>query len=419
MKVLCISPSYWPAFQYGGTVFAAHYLNKALIKNGVEVAVYAAHVGVTEYPANRPVMVDGVPVTFFDIVKLFEFMNPTGWQYSPKMSRAFKENLRGFDIVHIHALWNYPAAAAAHYCRKYGVPYIITLHGLLYPYTYQKRQWKKMPYYYLIARRDLKRASLLHFTTEDERAKCLPLWALSNPSCVVYNAIDTAEFSSLPPREALSRRYPQCKNKTVVLFLGRIHWKKGIDFLVEAFAALWAKRKDIHLVLAGNSEAGYGDKMKQLIRDRGLAYVDISGAGATTGPVAQEPQVTFTGMVMGAQKAELFAGSDMFVLPSHSENFGMSVAEAMACGLPVIVSDQVAVCAEVLAAGAGIAVKPAAVSVEQGLSELLDDKEKRSRMGENGKRLVAEKFSLEKVGRGMLGAYNQVLAEKHRSGHHQ
>ena len=121
MNILCVIPAYWPAFKFGGPIFSVHGLNKALVKKGANVSVYTSNVGLDDNtPVNEEVDVDGVKVTYFASSKFFDFLGATGWQFSLPLTQALKRNLQSFDIVYIVALWNYPIAAAAYYCRKYG-----------------------------------------------------------------------------------------------------------------------------------------------------------------------------------------------------------------------------------------------------------------------------------------------------------
>ncbi|RJQ43497.1 MAG: glycosyltransferase [Nitrospiraceae bacterium] len=396
MKLLCISPGYWPAFQYGGPIVSVHNLNKTLIKAGIDVTVYATNAGLNgTVQVNREVTVDGLKVIYFDFLKYFEFVGSTGWQLSLSLNNALKKNLKSFDLVHIHAVWNYPSGAAAHYCRKYDKPYMITPRGMLYPYTLGKMGWKKLPYFKLITKRDLRSASAIHYTTEDELEKCHSYLGLRNKAVVVPNGIDISEFTSLPSPDILKARYPALSNKKVILFLGRISWKKGLDVLVKAFASVKKRRDDVHLLIAGNDEGGYVKKVRKWLKDEGISK-----------------DATFTGLLEGSAKLEAFAGSDLFVLPSYSENFGMAVIEAMACGLPVIISDQVGIYREVINAEAGVVISPDATELAKALANMLDDPDNNIKFKENSRKLVSERFTWDKISGQMMQIYESMIRSK-------
>lgn len=393
MKLLCVIPSYYPAFQFGGPIYSAHSLNKALVKKGVDVTVYSTSVGLDgKVLVNQEVEVDGVKVTYFAFTKFFEFLGATGWQFSLPMRRALKNNLKAFDIVYIVAIWNCPTAVAVHYCKKYKKPYVISPRGHLYPYTAGKKSWKKLPYYHLIAKRDLKNAAAIHYTTEDEAEKCHSFLGLKNQAIIIPNGIVLSEFNDLPPKESLTNRYPILKDKKVILFLGRINWKKGLDILVKAYAELAKKGNDIHLLIVGNDEEGYGEKVKKWIKDYELW-----------------DRVTFTGMLTGKDKLQALVGSDVFVLPSYSENFGMAVVEAMASGLPVAISNKVGIYKEVGKNKAGIVVECNVESLYRGIKSVLDNENLAEELSINGKKLVENYYDIDKVADRMIEVYEKIL----------
>lgn len=393
MKLLCVSPSYRPAFQYGGPIASIHALNKALVKRGVGVTVYATNAGLDgKVPVNQEVDVDGVKVTYFGFVNFLEFIGRTGWQFSWQITNALKKTLKAFDLIHINAVWNYPAAVTAYYCRKYKKPYIIAPRGTLYPYTIGRNAWKKWPYYKLVAKRDLKGAAAIHYTTEDELEKCHSFLGLNNTAIIIPNGIDLSEFNVLPEKGKLRGRYPFLKAKKVVLFLGRIHWKKGLDLLAKAYGRLARERRDVHLLIVGSDEGGYEKKVRGWLEDESVL-----------------DQVTFTGMLNGKEKIEAFAGSDIFVLPSYSENFGMAVIEAMACRLPVVISNQVGVYRELQRAEAGLIVRLDSADLYSALIRLLDNGKEALEIGKQGRKLVEEQFAIEKVADRMIEAFKRVV----------
>ena len=309
------------------------------------------------------------------------------------MTNTLRRNLKAFDIMHFHAIWNYPTAAAAHYCRRYKKPYIIAPRDALYTYALGKNAWKKWPYYTLIGKRDIQGAAAIHFTTEDELERCHPFLDLKYKAIIVPNGIDISEFDNLPETGRLKERYPFLNNKKVILFLGRIHWKKGLDLLAKAYGKVARERNDVHLLIVGPDEGKYERKLRQLLKIEGVLE-----------------RVTFTGMLTGKEKLETYAGCTLFVLPSYSENFGMTVIEAMACGLPVVISDQVGIHREVAKDSAGLVVNCDSEQLAQAMIKLLDDTDLSQRMGENGRRLVNERFTLDKIATKMIEVYERVIS---------
>ena len=393
MRVLCVVPSYWPAVQFGGPIFSVHNLNKALVKKSIDVTVYTTNVGLEgKVPTNQVVDIDGVKVNYFTFTKFFEFLGVTGWQLSFTLTNALKKNLKSFDLVHIVGAWNYPIAATAHYCRKYKKPYLITAVGHLYPYSLRRKFWKKWFYYHFVTKRDLQGASIIHYTTEDELKKCHSFLNLQNRTIVIPNAIDAAEFINLPEKGKLKEQYPALKGKKVILFLGRINWKKGLDLLIRAYSVLLGYRNDIHLLIVGNDEGGYIKKVKKWIKKFGI-----------------EDKVTFTGVLIGKEKIAAYVGSDVFVLPSYSENFGMAVVEAMACGVPLIISNQVGIQKDIIEAKAGEVIEAKTEHLVSAIIKLLDNPNISHEMAENAKKLVREKFEIEKVSDEMIDLFREII----------
>lgn len=394
MKLLCVIPSYWPAFQYGGPIASNHNLNRALVKKGIDVTVYTTNVGLDKkISLNQEVNVNGVKVTYFNFIKFFEFLGTTGWQFSLELTHALKRNLNSVDIVYLPAVWNYPTTVAAYYCRKYRKPYIVALKGVLYPYTKSKSAWKKWPYYKLFAERNIKNATAIHYTSEDEANRCHSLFlGLKNQAIIIPNGIELSEFNNLPSRENLRKRYPILKDKKIVLFLGRINWIKGLDILVKAYSRLVKERDDVHLLIVGSDEEGYKGKVKGWLKDEGALK-----------------RVSFTGMLSGREKLEAFAGSDVFVLPSYSENFGMAVVEAMAFNLPVIISDKVGIYEEVEKAKAGFIIHTDENELYSAMVKILDNKQESLEMGRRGRKLVEEHFASEKVADKMIKVFEGII----------
>lgn len=412
MKVLCVTPSYWPAFQYGGPIFVNHYLNRALVKKGIEVTVYTTSVGLEgRVPENVETELDGVRVIYFPISKTLEFLGGTGWQLSWRMTKALKANLHSFDLININAIWNYPPAAAAFLSKARRVPYIITAHGTLYPYTVSNKRWKKLPYYHLIAKRILKNAAAIHYTGADEAEKCHSFFGLRNKAAVVPYVIDLSEFDCIPEKEALRNRYPILRGKKTILFLSRINWKKGLDILIKAFAIVQRERDDVHLLIVGKDEGEYGEQVKRWIRNCGMSYDSQESETKVRelGENGKTVKITFTGMLTGREKVEAYAGSDLFVLPSYSENFGLVVVEAMACGLPVIISDQVGIHKEIAESKAGIVIQTDPKQLADAILAMLENPELCITMGKNGQQAVKERFAPGTVTDSMIETYQGLM----------
>lgn len=293
------------------------------------------------------------------------------------MAKWLAANVKNFDVVHIHGLYRFPPMYAAYQARKQGVPYVVRPHGSLDPYLYDKSARSvrlKRLFERLFVLPNLHRASAIHYTAEDERER-VSFLALRAPSFVVPNGLDWQRYRELPPRGALRTRLG-IGDAPMVLFLGRIHFKKGLDLLIPAFAAVARNMPGVKLVIAGPENDDYGEKVRGWVRDHGL-----------------EEAVHFVGPLRGDDVVQAYVDADVFTLPSYTENFGMTVAEAMACALPVVISDQVNIYAEVARAGAGAVVRCDVQELTGALEMLLHDDGSRQAMGAAGRRLVEETYT--------------------------
>lgn len=314
--------------------------------------------------------------------------------FSSDMARWLVEEIKKFDIIHIHGLYRFPPTYAAWQARRQGVPYIIRPHGALDPYLYDKNSTGSLRFKRLYERwfdlPNLHGAGAIHYTAEEERERAAFL-GLKAPSFVVPNGLDWARFRALPTRGALRARWG-LGDAPMVLFLGRLHFKKGLDLLIPAFDALRRRVPGAQLVIAGPENDDYGGKVRGWVRERGL-----------------EAAVHFVGSLHGADVVQAYVDADVFALPSYTENFGMTVAEAMACALPVVVSDQVNIHAEVSAAGAGLVTRCDADETTGALAALLQEPDRRRTMGKAGRRLVQARYMWPSIVEALTREYQAVI----------
>lgn len=320
--------------------------------------------------------------------------------YSSAMRKWLVDNKNKYDIVHVHGLYRFPPSFTAFLMKKCGKPYIIRPHGNLDPYLYKrsttgsvllKRIWESV-----IDLPNLHGASAIHYTTEDEleRASFLGLRA---PSFVVPNGLDWSQYETLP-KSGVFRAKVQAEDRPLVLFLGRLHFKKGLDLLIPAFAHIRAQTPDTLLAIVGPDNDGYGAKVRTWVREHKL-----------------EDCVRFVEHLDGEAVREAYVDADVFVLPSYTENFGMTVAESLACGTPVVISDQVNIHQEVAAAGAGLVTRCDVAEIAEAVSALLKDPGRRQAMGDAGRALVQRKWTWDVVADQLTREYENILS-RHKAG---
>lgn len=295
------------------------------------------------------------------------------------------------DVVHIHGLWNLNAAIAGGIARSQGVPYIITPHGMLDRWARARSRFKKLVYGYLIERRNLRQAARIHFLNVEE---CAEAQSLGEPlkTFVLPNGVFADRFDSLPPKTTLSKSYPELEGKVVVLFLGRLHPKKGFDLLFPAFAKALVTCPQLHLLLAGPDQEGYKALLEAQVHAIGL-----------------QAHVTFLGMVSGERKLEALSSADFFVLPSHQEGDSIAVKEAMACRLPVLITPACHF-PEVHDAGAGLVVPPDVKSWQNALILLYSDLDIRALMAGKASDMVRAQYTWQKVVYQLIDEYRRISA---------
>jgi glycosyltransferase involved in cell wall biosynthesis len=312
------------------------------------------------------------------------------------LASYLRRTMKDFDIIHVHGLYRFPSTYAAYQCRKQGIPYIICPHGSLDPYLYHKSArslWLKRLHERWFDLPNLQGASAIHYTAEDERER-VKFLKLRSPSFVVPNGINWNLYELLPTRGMLRARWG-VGDSPIVLFLGRLHFKKGLDLLITAFDEVRKQTSNSQLVIIGPENDDYGQKVRGWVNECGM-----------------QNSVHFVGSLHGAEVIQAYVDADVFALPSYTENFGMTVAEAMACGLPVVISDQVNIHADVAKAGAGLVTRCDAHEVASALSTLLGEPDKRRVMGQAGRELVQERYNWSVIVEKLTREYENII-ERH------
>lgn len=268
----------------------------------------------------------------------------THYRYSPHLLPWLRAHAPEYDAVVVNGLWQYGSYAAWRACRRTGTPYFVFTHGMLDPWfkrTYPAKHLKKWLFWPWGDYRVLRDARAVLFTCEEERLLARQSFWLYRCNEVVVNFGTAAPpTDAAAQRAAFEQRFPETRGRDTILFLSRIHEKKGCDLVLEAFAAAAPAQDALHLVMAGPEHAGYGAALRDLADRLGIA-----------------PRVTWTGMLTGDEKWGAYRAARAFMLPSHQENFGIVVAEALACGVPVLISDKVNIWREVAADRAGLVAK--------------------------------------------------------------
>lgn len=385
LKVLHIIPSVGPL--RGGPSVAVRTIAMGLLKHGVSVDVATTDDNGPRrlrIPLGRPIVEEGVTYWYFPRQTSF-------YTISWPLFQWLETHVSYYDLVHIHALFSFAPTAGAFWAVWRRVPYMVRPLGVLNVWGIRHRHpFLKKLSLRLVERKVLAHAAAAHFTSEQERCEA-ELVVPGTRSVVIPNPVATVEVDPHPPSGALRSRYPTLLGKRVVLFLSRVDPKKGIELLMHGFAKSRATRPGVALVVAGNGDEGFVARLREQAEQLGV-----------------QGDVIWAGFLEGEEKRALFAGSDVFVLPSYSENFGIAVVEAMASGLPVIVSDQVGIHHDISRAGAGLVVRCDANEIQCALNQVLDGELLRESMSRNARRLAIE-FSPEVVTARLLRVYESII----------
>lgn len=378
MRVLHVIPSVEE--RSGGPATAIVPMCRALQQEGVEVLLVTTDAGLRNCAGGGDH--NGVPAIVFpsQLGESFKYSRPlTSWLHS---------NIHEFSVAHIHAVFNHSSVAAAHVCRKGGIPYIVRPLGTLEPWSMSQKPVRKRLFWQVSGKGMLRRAAAVHYTTDAEKLSTERLLGL-NHGRVIALGIET---NSTPAPVELTQHFPEFANEPYVLVLSRLHRKKGLDILIDAFLALIENPKFAHwrLVIAGDGPPDYVLKLKGMV-----------AASAHTDRVA------FTGWLDGAKKDALLSSASLLVLPSYQENFGLCVLEALSHSVPVLVSPHVNLAREIVLANAGWIATVNKDSLITRLAEALGDHEERARRGRAGKQL-SQKYSWENSAKGLVDLYRQV-----------
>ena len=390
MKVLYVTSIYKPAYAYGGPARSIPALCEGMAQAGASVTVYTTDANGSsrlDVPLGRPVNIAGVCVNYFPLTS-------NTFLYSRSLASECRRHVSKFDIVEIDSLFAHTLGPAAEACTKADVPYVVPLRGQLLPWALGQKRFRKHIYLSLFGRKLLNGAASLHCTDEAE-AEAANQLGLQSPTFVTPNGIQTSRFRQLPPRGAWRCRLGIPLHALVLLFLGRLHKKKRPDIAVETLAACRHLPKPVHLLLAGPDEQGLTGTLKGSAEKlRCAAHLHCLGH------------------LEGRERDAAFADSDLFLMPSEpdSENFGLSVLEAMAAGLPALVSEGVPIGRAAARAGAGRQLRCDPQVFGTAAAALLEKSRELKVMGRRAKALARSDYDTTVVAKHMLRRYRAIVS---------
>ncbi|MGD9804356.1 MAG: glycosyltransferase [Hyphomicrobiaceae bacterium] len=380
MRILFFAPNYMPATRYGGPIASSHGLAKALVELGHEVQVFTTNVdgpGVLDVPLATPVTLDGVKVRYFPI------NSPKRIYFSPAMGQAIKAEIATFDVAHVNGVYLWPGPHLATAAEKHGVPVVLSPRGMLVPELISgKSALVKRAWIAVKERAHLGRVAAIHVTSEEERDGIRRLGLDLAPLVVVGNGVNAP--TPIPNADDIEKLWKGVAHGRRVLFLGRIDWTKGLELAIDAVC----RHPEAQLLIAGPDQIGLRRELEPRLKRPDGTFVG-----------------RFLGAVQGADKWALLAGADVLLVPSIKESFGISAAEALCVGTPVICTAGVGVASIVKRCDPGAVVPRSTEALAGALAAVLGDDGRRQRAGALGRQIMASEYSWRAIAQRMEAIY--------------
>ena len=385
MRVLHVIPSV--AERYGGPSQLIIAMCRALQADGIEVEI-----ATTNADGDRVLSVELGSLQLFKGVgvRFFKRQFSEAYKYSAPLAAWLRKSVVNYDLVHIHAVFSHSCMVAAKACLDNNVPYLMRPLGTLDPWSIKQKPWRKRIFLACGGTRALENASSVHYSTQLERQRTEARHGLDN-GVVIANAVDSKLFDVPLDPVVFGQHFSELEPGQYLLFMGRLHSKKNIEALISAFEKVWVEQSEgsLKLVIAGSGSDEYVQKLTLMI--------ETSTA---------RNNIVMPGWVSDEYKRSLLKGAKLFVLPSKNENYGIAVAEALASGVPVVVSDQVYLHPQITRARCGWVWNPkhelAAV-----LTEALSSQEL-AQIGKRGARLADQQLSWPAVSRQLVDQYQEL-----------
>lgn len=389
MKILHVAHFFYPCLSAGGVVNASYQIARMQARdNSVKVISSDACKERLKFEESRyDVDIDGIKVDYFKNIsnrfKLATMLDtPIGAIF------RIKNQIRDFDVVHVHEHRQTLSIIACYFARRYGIPYVVQAHGSVLPF-FQKEGLKNI-FDKVFGFKILHGASKVFALTEVEKEQYLKMGVEEDRIEIVPLGINIEEYSDLPEEGIFREKFNISKDDKLVIFIGRVHEIKGLDLLIDAFKELADSESDVKLAIVGPDD-GYMDALNLRI-----AECDLSDKVIVTGPLYK------------SEKQEALVDCDLFVMPSKYESFTTSGLEAMACGKPLVLTKNNHI-HDWVDGSVGLACDDDKMSLKDAMAEVLFDEELSKKFGMNGRRLIQEKYNWDMINEQILNIYESII----------
>jgi len=398
MRILFVIPYFYPAWAYGGPVKVSHEIAKYLVKAGHDVTVYTtdAYDGLSRVKEKTNCMVDqdGIKVYYFK-----NLSNRLAYRckvFLPKgLIKTFKRECENFDIIHLHEYYTtLNILIAGSSCRKkHKIPYVLSAHGSVFPSKDRGNCIRKHIFNILFGYKILHGASGLTAYTDTEKKQYIDMGCDEKKVEIIPGGIDLSKFSILPDKSEFRNKYHMKGDEKIVLFVGRLHKIKRVDLLLKSFSLLINDINNVKLVIVGPDEGEKGllEKLCDTLNIR--------------------EKVLFLGFVTEAEKLQAYAASNLCVLPSINDVYGMSLLDACACARPVVATEGVGLASFVQDYNAGFKVKGDEKDLKNAMFRILADSAVEDKMGKNAKNMVKELFDWDIIMKKIQAFYRKIISE--------
>lgn len=390
MKLLFVTPAYVPAWSFGGVVASSHRMLAEAVAQGEDVTVFTTRVGLPENDEGARTgfrLLDGVKVHYFKCDRT-----------KPILARALTKEIERrageFDLMHLVGVWQPISIGARRAAVRAGLPYVVGLRGALDPWSFNHKRLKKFLYYRLFEQKNIHFASGILYTSKSEFTGSSRFARVGQEQSIVPNGIDFKTWFPNPQAGRQWRAEAGIPSATFLfLYVGRLYAVKNLTLLLSALAPL--SSRNWHLAFVGKDEDGTGSILRKQASESGLSE-----------------RVSFHPTLPAQRLPAVYSAANLFVLPSHHENFSNAVLESLACGCPVLISDQVAI-GESLGDINGIVVRARNVDLwTEALAAALDRREDFS-ITPPGRDEIERRFSIANCA-GQLIQFHRLVATRHQ-----